>query len=66
VYNAIAQTGEGDFVTGFQVFGLADEGVGYSQSNVDLMTPEIIEIVDGYAAQIVGGEIEVPEDPAQA
>ena len=66
VYNAIAQTGEGDFVTGFQVFGLADEGVGYSQSNVDLMTPEITEVVDGYAAQIVAGEIEVPEDPAQA
>jgi basic membrane protein A and related proteins len=66
VYNAIKQTGEGNFKTGFQVFGLADEGVGYSQSNTELMTPEIIEVVDGYAKQIESGEIVVPEDPAEA
>ena len=66
VYNAIAQTGEGEFVTGFQVFGLAQEGVGYSQSNTELMTPEIIDLVDGYADQITSGELVVPETPDEA
>jgi len=66
VYNAIKQTGDGDFVTGFQVFGLADEGVGYSQSNTELMTADITDVVDGYAEQIVAGDIVVPEDPAEA
>lgn len=66
VYNAIAQTGEGEFVTGFQVFGLTQEGVGYSQSNTELMTPEIIDLVDGYADQIISGEIVVPETPDEA
>jgi basic membrane protein A and related proteins len=66
VYNAIAQTGEGEFVTGFQVFGLADEGVGYSQSNTEALTPEVIEVVDGYADQIVSGDIVVPETPEEA
>lgn len=66
VYNAIAQTGEGEFVTGFQVFGLADEGVGYSQSNTELMTADLIELVDGYAEQIIAGDIVVPETPDEA
>ena len=66
VYNAIAQTGEGEFVTGFQVFGLADEGVGYSKSNTEALTPEVIEVIDGYAEQIVAGDIVVPETPEEA
>ncbi len=66
VYNAIKQTGEGNFVTGFQVFGLADDGVGYSQSNEEALTPEVIEVVDGYAEQIINGDIVVPETPEEA
>ena len=63
VYDAIKQTGEGNFVTGFQVFGLAEEGVGYSKSNTEALTPEVIDVVDGYAEQIVSGDIVVPETP---
>jgi basic membrane protein A len=66
VYNAIKQTGEGNFVTGFQVFGLADDGVGYSKSNEEALTPEVIEVVDGYAEQIINGDIVVPETPEEA
>jgi hypothetical protein len=43
-----------------------DEGVGYSQSNTELMTADIIEIVDGYAEQIIAGDIVVPETPDEA
>jgi basic membrane protein A and related proteins len=66
VYDAIAQTGEGEFVTGFQVFGLAEEGVDYSQSNTEALSADVIEVVDGYKQQIIDGEITVPEDPAEA
>ena len=66
VYDAIAQTGEGEFTTGFQVFGLAEEGVGYSKSNTEALTADVIDVVDGYADQILAGDIVVPEDPAEA
>jgi basic membrane protein A len=66
VYDAIAQTGEGEFVTGFQVFGLAEEGVDYSQSNTEALSADVIKVVDGYKQQIIDGEITVPEDPAEA
>jgi basic membrane protein A len=63
-YEAIKTAGEGGTVS-TQVFALADDGVGYSQSNTDLMTPEIIEIVDGFADQILSGDIVVPSEPQQ-
>ncbi|CAN5722191.1 hypothetical protein BH18ACT17_BH18ACT17_06970 [soil metagenome] len=66
VYDAIAQTGEGEFTTGFQVFGLAEEGVGYSKSNTEELTADVIDVVDGYAEQILAGDVVVPEDPAEA
>ena len=66
VYNAIQQTGEGSFEAGFQVFGLAEEGVDYSKSNTEEMTTDIIEQVDTFKQQILDGEITVPEDPAAA
>jgi basic membrane protein A len=63
VYDAIAQTAEGNFTTGFQVFGMAEEGVDYSQSNSEELTAEIISEVDTYKQQIIDGEITVPETP---
>jgi basic membrane protein A len=61
---AIETVGTGGTVA-TTVFALADEGVGYSQSNTDLMTQEIIDLVDGFADQIVNGEITVPSEPQQ-
>jgi len=63
VYDAIQQTADGNFTIGFQVFGMAEEGVDYSKSNTDELTEEIIAEVDGYKQQIIDGEITVPETP---
>jgi len=63
VYDAITQTADGNFTTGFQVFGMAEDGVDYSTSNSDELTQEIVTEVDGYKQQIVDGEITVPETP---
>jgi basic membrane protein A len=63
VYDAISQTADGNFTTGFQVFGMAEEGVDYSQSNTEELTEDIITEVDAYKQQIIDGEITVPETP---
>ncbi len=63
VYNAIKGTLEGNFVSGSQVFGLAEEGVDYSKSNTELMTDDIIAQVDEIKALILDGTITVPEVP---
>jgi len=63
VYNAIQQQGEGSFEAGFQVFGMAEEGVDYSQSNSEELTADIIEQLDAFKDQIISGEITVPETP---
>ena len=66
VYDAIAQTAEGDVQGGFQVFGLADDGVGTLHVQRGLMTPDIVEIRwMEYKEQIIGGEIVVPEEPGE-
>lgn len=64
VYNAIQQTGDAGLTTGFQVFGLAEEGVDYSKSNTDEMTDDIASQLDEIRQMIIDGEITVPEDPA--
>ena len=63
VYDAITQTADGNFTIGFQVFGMAEDGVDYSKSNTDELTDEIITEVDAYKQQIIDGEITVPEAP---
>ena len=63
VYEAIRQAVEGEFQAGFQVFGLAEEGVGYSVSNPAL-TEEMRAAMDAAGEQIISGEITVPEEPA--
>jgi basic membrane protein A len=62
-YNAIQQTVDGNFASGFQVFGIADEGIDYSQSNTEFMTPDLIAQIDEIKQMIVDGSIEVPEVP---
>ncbi len=63
VYNAIDGSLNGAFVSGAQVFGLAEEGVDYSKSNTDLMTEEIITQVDEIKGLILDGTIVVPDVP---
>ena len=63
VYNSIQAVGEGD-LGGSQVFGMAEEGVDYSKSNEEEMTPDIIEQLDEFKQQIIDGTIVVPDTPA--
>ncbi len=63
VYDAIAQAVDGSFEPGFQVFGLAEEGVDYADSNPAL-SDEIKAEMDAAKEAIIAGEITVPEEPA--
>lgn len=63
VYNMIETVGGGGAMA-TTVFALADDGVGFSTSNTELMTQDIIDEVNSYAEQIISGDIVVPESPA--
>lgn len=63
-YNAIKQVGEGAFVTGFQTFGLAEDGLDFSTSNPEL-TQDIIDQMNDFKQQIIDGTIVVPDDPTK-
>jgi basic membrane protein A and related proteins len=67
VYDTIAAVGEGEFVTGFQSFGLAEDGIDYAvnefNDNEELLSSDIQAQMDDYKAQIISGEITVPEEP---
>ena len=63
VYNAIEAVGGGTFGGSF-VFGMAEDGLDYSQSNPEQLTADIIEQLDAFKAQIIDGTITVPEAPA--
>lgn len=63
VYNAIQAVGDGSFGGSF-VFGMAEEGLDYSQSNPDELTADIIAQLDEFKAQIIDGTIVVPDSPA--
>lgn len=55
------ETKAGNFEPGVHVFGLADGGVDLTEGN---LTDEVLSIIEEYRQQIIGGEIEVPETPA--
>jgi basic membrane protein A and related proteins len=59
VYDMIASSVDGAPLTGVQVFDLAKDGVGYSQSNPAV--EPYVATADEYGAKIISGEITVPE-----
>jgi basic membrane protein A len=63
VHDAIEAAGEGTLEVGGQVFGMAEGGVDYSKSNAELMTDDIITLLDDLKQQIIDGGITVPEAP---
>jgi basic membrane protein A len=67
VHDAIQQVGEGSFKAGTQVFGLAEQGVGYAvneyNDNDQLLSKDIQTKLEDYKKQIVSGEIKVPTEP---
>jgi basic membrane protein A len=65
-YDTIKAAAEGTFVGGAaQVFDLASEGISYATSNPDVMGDDIVEVVQGYADQIIAGDIVPPDDPTK-
>ena len=61
VYSIIQDVVNGQFKTGFHVYGLDKDGVGYSMDefNKDLVTPEMIQQVEEARKKIINGEIKV-------
>jgi basic membrane protein A and related proteins len=61
VYDAMADVNKGEWSSGVEVLGLAEEGVGYSvdENNEALITPEMKEAVEAAKAKIISGEITV-------
>lgn len=67
VYDTIKEVSEGDFTTGFQVFGLKEEGVDYAVNEFndteELLSADIQEQLDEFKQAIIAGEIKVPVEP---
>lgn len=67
VYDTIKQVSEGDFTTGYQIFGLAEDGVDYAvnqfNDNEDLLSSDIQAELDDFKQQILDGKIKVPTKP---
>lgn len=61
VYNAFTDAKNGEFTPGFNVLGLAEDGVGYAmdENNESLITEEMKAAVEEAKAKIIAGEIEV-------
>ena len=65
VYNAIEAQSAGTF-GGSQVFGMAEDGVDYSDSNPTELTADITAQLDEFKQQIIDGTIVVPDTPEGA
>jgi basic membrane protein A and related proteins len=67
VYDTIKAVVNDSFVSGYQSFGLADDGVGYAVNRYNdtpqLLSDEIQAKLDALKAQIISGEITVPTTP---
>jgi len=61
VYDAMMDVNSGEWESGVQVMGLAEDGVGYAvdENNQALITPEMKEAVEAAKAKIISGEITV-------
>jgi len=59
VYETIAAQVEGNFEGGYRTFDLASDGVGYSTTGG--FVDDIVDELEDLKAQIVSGEIEVPD-----
>lgn len=63
VYSIIEDVVNGRFKPGFHVYGLNEDGVGYSldQYNKDLVTPETLQLAEEAKKKIISGEIKVTD-----
>ena len=63
VQRIIQETVEGNFMAGIRYFGIADGGVSYAvdEHNQPVLSDDIIATVESLKAQIIAGEIIVPD-----
>jgi basic membrane protein A len=63
VYDIIKDVVDKQFQTGFHVYGLDKDGVGYSldEHNKDLVTPEMLQQAEEAKKKIISGEIKVTD-----
>jgi basic membrane protein A len=63
VYDIISDVGNKQFQTGFHVYGLDKDGVGYSldEHNKELVTPEMLQQTEEAKKKIISGEIKVTD-----
>ena len=64
VFDAIQRVADGSFQPGFVVYGMAEGGVDYADTNPALLTEDIQAQLDEFKQQIIDGTITVPEEPA--
>jgi basic membrane protein A len=64
VFRTVQSAVEGNFSGGLREFGLADDGVGYAvdEYNENLLTEEILSVVEEARQAIVEGTISVPKE----
>jgi basic membrane protein A and related proteins len=67
VYDIVREIVEGKFQSGFHVFGLESDGVGYviDQYNRDLVSPDAIRAAEDARRKIIAGQIKVTDAMAQ-
>ena len=67
VYAIVDDVVHGRFRAGFHVYGLEQDGVGYTSDlyNKDLLTPEMIQAAEEAKKRIIAGQINVPDAMAQ-
>jgi len=63
VYAIVQDVVNGQFKSGFHVYGLNEDGVGYAmdENNKALIAPETIQLVETAKKKIISGEIKVPD-----
>ena len=64
VERVIGETADGNFMAGVRYFGLEDGGVSYAldEYNQSLLSDEILQTVESLKAQIIAGDIDVPNE----
>ena len=64
-YKVVQEFAAGNLMAGVRSLGLAEDNVGYmlTEGNRDLLSDELLEIVDTLKASIIAGEITVPLVP---
>lgn len=65
VYSEVKALTEGEFEAGHKIYGLAENGVGYSDHANAKVHPDLMKQVDKLKQQIIDGEIQVPTSPDQ-